>query len=108
MSMASPLPANWADILDEMHARLDQAIAAAQERTNHLNAPAAESTAAQVHPEWDAWQGRLNRLQGYLESAEQIAQSVDESLAREESALRESLSRLETLRQERGRHIPGV
>jgi hypothetical protein len=96
---ASPLPAGWMNVLDEVHMRLDQAIASTNARMAQM--PSAET--AQVmharHQEAARWHERLRRLNAYLESAEQVVQSVDEILKTEETRLREHLAKSATLRQ---------
>jgi hypothetical protein len=96
---ASPLPAGWMNVLDEVHMRLDQAIASTNARMAALtNIEAANFTHAR-HQEAARWHERLRRLSAYLESAEQVVQSVDELLQSEEMGLREHIAKSTTLRQ---------
>ncbi|MBI2805332.1 MAG: hypothetical protein HYX68_10185 [Planctomycetes bacterium] len=98
-SATSTLPAHWSAILDEMHLRLDHAIASASERVENTASVDHQPFARQTHLEIEKWCDRLARLRTYLESAEQIVQSVDETLESEERAIRENLSVASTLRQ---------
>jgi hypothetical protein len=100
-SKAKALPAGWTVILDEVQARLDQALTSVNARIDppheHL-----EARAPLRHQEIDQWNERLRRLSSFLESADQIVQSVDEALAKEETYWRYQLTLCETLRQKAG------
>ena len=98
-SKASPLPAGWMNVLDEVNMRLDQAIASTNARMAQV--PSADTTNSMLarHQEAARWHERLRRLSAYLESAEQVVQSVDEVLKMEETHLREHLAKSATLRQ---------
>jgi predicted nucleic acid-binding Zn-ribbon protein len=94
----STLPPGWANVLDEMHQRLDHAIAAANERLSH--APEALTDVAVARSEEIAkWCERLHRLSAHLEATEQIVQSADDVLQKEETALRQQLAKSTTVRQ---------
>jgi hypothetical protein len=96
---ASPLPAGWMNVLDEVYMRLDHAIAFTNARMTELpNSETTHFTQAR-HQEAARWQERLRRLSAFLESAEQVVQSVDETLRNEEARLREHLAKSGTLRQ---------
>lgn len=98
MASAS-LPTDWSKILDEVQMRLDQAIASANARMAQMpNAEPARFAAGRAD-EIARWQERLRRLSAYLESAEQIVQSVDEILDTEEKGLRNHLALTASLRQ---------
>lgn len=95
----STLPAGWSSILDEMHLRLDHAIASANERADQLTHLEPEGFANERRLEITKWCERLQRLSTYLASAEQVVQSVDELLEKEATHLRQSLVASGTLRQ---------
>lgn len=101
-TQARTLPAGWATVLDELQARLDQAITSANARIDQLSHANPVSHADERRQEIAQWSERLHRLSSHLESTEQIVQSVDEMLAREESHLRQQLAVCETLRQKVG------
>ena len=101
-SKAMTLPAGWCTILDEVQARLDQAITAANVRMEPMSHDNPQSLADARRQEIAQWSARLNRLSTYLESAEQVVQSVDEMLGKEETHLRQQLATCETLRQKAG------
>lgn len=92
-SSTSTLPPDWSNILDEVHKRLDNAIAQADARIAQAPQP------NETHLEITKWSERLQRLSAYLESAEQVVHSVDEALQQEESLLRRQLAASGTLRQ---------
>lgn len=96
------LPAGWSSILDEVHARLDQAIASTNARLESLPQANLESIAHARRQEITQWSERLTRVSAFLESAEQIVQSVDELLGREETQIKQQLALCETLRQKAG------
>ena len=98
-TQARALPPGWSSILDEMHARLDHAIASANQRIDQMPHAAANSDAHARHQEIAQWNDRLLRLSNYLEAAEQIVHSVDELLQREENHLRQQIAASESLRQ---------
>ena len=98
-SATKALPAGWGRILDEMHARLDQAIASADARIDQAPAAVPTSDCDQRLQELARWSERVVRLQSYLESAEQVIQSVDELLGKEESLLQQTKTACTTLRQ---------
>ena len=102
----SPLPPGWLHILDEMHVRLDHAIALADARIQQAPHFDADSLAVAHTQEIAKWSERLQRLHAYLESAEQVVHSVDEVLHREETELRQSIAHSATLRQ-RLAEMPG-
>ena len=93
------LPAGWSAFLDEVQARLDRAIAATNARIEQLPQVNAVSAAQGRRQEIAQWSDRLSRLSAYLESAEQVVQSVDELLHREESNIRQQLTTSQSLRQ---------
>jgi hypothetical protein len=95
----STLPAGWSSILDEMHLRLDHAIASTNERIDQLPHLQPEAFAQQQSSEIAKWCERLQRLSVYLQSAEESVQAVDEVLAKEETRLRQNLAASGTLRQ---------
>ena len=96
---ASPLPSGWIQILDEVHLRLDQAIASTNARMDEMSTHSAPNMAQVRHQEIARWHERLARLNTYLESAEQVVQSVDEILQQEETRLRNQMSASARLRQ---------
>jgi hypothetical protein len=99
---ASSLPEDWTKILDDVHIRLDQAVAATDSRIAqlpHWDLPACVGAKQQ---EITRWNDRLKRLSAFLESAEQIVHSVDEVLQREETQLRQQMTVAATLRQKLG------
>ena len=96
---AATLPAGWSSILDEMHLRLDQAITRADERVAQMPHFDAEAFGNERRQEVAQWTERLRRLSAYLASAEQVVQSVDEVLQKEETQLRQQLAASGTLRQ---------
>lgn len=98
-SATKALPAGWWRILDEMHARLDLAIASADARIDQAPAAPPATGCEQRLQELARWSDRLVRLQSYLESADQVIQSVDELLAREEAQLQLTKAACTTLRQ---------
>src|SRR5207302_2028541 len=102
----SPLPAGWVHILDEMHVRLDHAIALADARLQQAPHFDADSLAVTHTQEIAKWSERLHRLHTYLESAEQVVQGVDEVLQREEAEIRQRIARSATLRQKLAK-MPG-
>ena len=96
------LPAGWATILDEVHRRLDHAIALADARIAQAPQPDAETLGHERRQEIAQWNERLARLSAYLESAEQVVQSFDETLMKEETLLRQELAKSATVRQKMG------
>lgn len=98
-SATSTLPAGWSSILDEMHLRLDQAIASANAHSEKVGPADIDSMVGARHAEIIKWCERMSRLRQYLNSAEQVVQSVDEALAQEETRLRGSLAASAALRQ---------
>ena len=96
------LPAGWAKILDEVHARLERAITSANARIEQLPPVNPVSLAQERRQEIAQWNERLRRLSIYLDSAEQVVQSVDELLHQEESKLRQQIATSEALRQKVG------
>lgn len=101
-SNARTLPAGWSAVLDEVHARLDEAITSANARNANLPCSSAESLVSERHKEITLWNERLRRLSTFLESAEQTVQSLDEILKKQEAELRQQLAACETLRQKVG------
>jgi hypothetical protein len=99
---AKALPAGWSKILDDVQARLDQAVASASARMEQLPAANPEAPVNDRRQEIAQWNERLDQLSTYLAAAEQVVQSVDELLLREESHLRQQLATCETLRQKAG------
>ncbi len=95
----STLPAGWSSILDEMHLRLDHAIAATNERIDQLPHMDHHALAQERRVEIAQWCERLQRLTAYLGATEQVVQSVDEVLANEETRLKQSLLACGTLKQ---------
>jgi hypothetical protein len=95
----STLPAGWSAILDEVHKRLDHAIAQADARMAELPPIEIEALGSERCQEINRWHERLSRLSAFLESTEQLVQSVDEALQREETLLRQHLTTSQTLRQ---------
>jgi hypothetical protein len=95
----STLPAGWSSILDEMHLRLDHAIASTNERIDQLPHLDSSALAQEQSVEIAKWCERLQRLSTYLASAEQVVQAVDEVLEKEETRLRQDLAKSGTLRQ---------
>jgi len=93
--MSSTLPAGWSQVLDEVRARLEQAIVAADARLAEMP-PEREPAQARSAVEWNE---RLQRLHMLLESAEQVVHSVDEVLHKEETHLRQQLALSTSLRQ---------
>lgn len=98
---AKALPAGWTTILDEVQSRLDEALTSANARIDPPHEPV-EAHAHLRRQEIDQWNERLRRLSAFVESADQIVQSVDEALAKEEGYWREQLKLCETLRQKAG------
>lgn len=95
----SPLPVGWMNILDEVHMRLDHAIASTNARMAEMPSAETDNFAQARHQDVARWHERLRRLSAYLESAEQVVQSVDEILQAEEARLRGHLAKSGTLRQ---------
>jgi hypothetical protein len=93
------LPAGWATILDEVHRRLDHAIALADTRIAQAPQPDTKSLGHECRQEIAKWNDRLARLNAYLESAEQVVQSFDETLIKEETLLRHDLAKCTAARQ---------
>jgi hypothetical protein len=85
--------------LDEIHLRLDHAIAATNERLERIPQGDAAATADARQDEIAKWCARLQRLSVHLDSTEQIVQSVDEILQKEETVLRQQLTKSASLRQ---------
>jgi hypothetical protein len=103
MSTQGPaLPADWSKVLDDVHARLDQAITSANARTEELPASNPASFADERRREIARWNERLDRLSTYRAAAEQVVQSIDDLLFREESRLRQHLATCAALRQKAG------
>jgi len=73
--------------------RLDHAIAATNARMHGMPAHEAANLVQARHQEVARWHERLRRLSAYLESAEQVVQSVDEILEAEEARLRQHLAK---------------
>lgn len=99
MSSAATLPADWAHVLDEMHLRLDHAIAATDKRLADAPIVDVHALAAERRQEIQRWSERLKLLSSYLDSTEQFVQSADDVLLREERILREQLAQTALLRQ---------
>jgi hypothetical protein len=97
-STTTPLPVGWSKILDEMHLRLDHAVAAADSRIAQAPHWDASTRLLEKHEEIAKWNQRLQSLGTFLESAEQVVHSVDEVLQKEETLLRQQLAAAETLR----------
>ncbi len=97
--IASPLPAGWIKILDEINLRLDEAITSTNARMAQTLSLEATGVAAGRQQDITRWQERLRRLSAFAESAEQVVQSVDEILHGEEARLRIQLATSLTLRQ---------
>jgi hypothetical protein len=98
---AKALPPGWTAILSEVQTRLDQALASVNARIDPPAEPH-ESNVQARRQEIDQWNERLRRLSTFLESADQIVQSVDEVLQKEENHWREQLALCDTLRQKAG------
>ena len=98
-AQASTLPPGWSTILDEVHLRLDRAITLADARMAQLPHLDAATLGHERRQEIAKWSERLQRLHTYLETADQVVQSVDELLQKEETALRRHLTSSGTLRQ---------
>jgi hypothetical protein len=98
-SATATLPAGWVQILDEMHKRLDHAVALADARITQFPAHFADVAIEERRQEIAQWSDRLRRLSDYLESADTVVQSVEDVLAQEEASLRGQLANSETLRQ---------
>lgn len=79
--------------------RLDHAIAMADERIAQIQTVSEESLVTGHLDEVAKWTDRLDRLNTYLESAEQVVQSVDELLGHEEAMLRNHLAGTHALKQ---------
>ena len=100
MSMeTSTLPPDWSQIVDQMHLRLDHAIAQADARIAQVPHLDAATIGHERRLEIAKWSERLQRLSDYLASAEQSVHSVDEVLQKEELLLRHQLAANGTLRQ---------
>jgi hypothetical protein len=93
------LPTGWSKILDDVQERLDQAIASANARIELMDTYHAKLSSGMREQEVAQWSDRLQRLQTYLESAEQVVASVDQLLAKEETQLRQTQIACTTLRQ---------
>jgi hypothetical protein len=93
------LPAGWMQILDDVQARLDHAVSLANARIDALPDVQPTSLCADRLLDITQWGERLNRLSNYLDSAEQIVQSVDEILHAEAERLKATQAAAETLRQ---------
>jgi uncharacterized protein (DUF3084 family) len=98
-STTTPLPVGWSKILDEVHLRLDHAVAAADARIAQMPHFDVLPRWHEKHQEIAKWNERLQRLSTFLESAEQVVHSVDEVLQKEETLLRQHLAATGTLRQ---------
>jgi hypothetical protein len=96
------LPAGWSKVLDEVQARLDQAVTSANARLEALPPGNPESLADERRHAVAQWNERLHRLSNFLDATEQVVQSVDELLLKEEARLRQQLAACETLRQKAG------
>ncbi len=100
MSQATKaLPAGWAQVLDDVQARLDHAVARANARIDELSKTSAAAPCRDRALDTVDWGERLQKLRTFLESAEQVVQSVDEILHKEVTRLREKQATCETLRQ---------
>ncbi|HZZ81047.1 MAG TPA: hypothetical protein VFE62_21275 [Gemmataceae bacterium] len=105
---ASPLPSGWMTILDDVHMRLDQAIASANARMDEMSMHSAPNMVEARHQEVTRWRERLARLNTFLESAEQVVQSVDEVLQQEETRLRNQMAASARLRQKLAQDANGA
>ncbi len=95
---AKALPTGWAKVLDDVHTRLDQAVSSATKRMEELPPGNPDSLTHERRQEVARWKERLDRLSTFLEATEQVVQSVDDLLLKEESRLRQQLAIGETLR----------
>jgi hypothetical protein len=99
LAETSTLPPGWSTILDEVQQRLDRAITLADARMAQMPHLAEATFGEERRQEIAKWSERLQRLHAYLEGPDQVVQSVDELLQKEESSLRQHLSRSGSLRQ---------
>ena len=93
------LPAGWMQLLDDVQARLDHAVSLANARIDALPDAEPISLCADRLQEIAHWSACLQRLSSYLDSAEQVVQSVDEILHEEAARLKNTQIAGETLRQ---------
>jgi hypothetical protein len=97
MSVATKsLPAGWPKILDEVNLRLSSALASIDPE---IELPTPVLTSRDRLHELARWSERLTRLTAHLEAAEQIVQSVEESLHQEETRMRQLQAACGTLTQ---------
>lgn len=83
--MPQTLPAGWTDILDAIHRRIAETIAAADARLQ--SAPTLEPTSlAQPQPEWDRWHDGLAER---LRATEALIEQTDALLAAEEALVKQ-------------------
>jgi hypothetical protein len=99
---AKALPAGWSKVLDDVHVRLDQAIALANARMEAMPTTGTTAAAPDRRADIAQWVERLDRLGELLTSADQVVQSVDELLHREQTAMEQQLAACKTLRQKAG------
>jgi hypothetical protein len=93
------LPSEWAHILDDVSARLETAVRAADERTASLPAPDVTSAEAVRQGELTALTERLHGLRERGEQARALVDEVDGALQEGEALLRGFLGRAESARQ---------
>jgi hypothetical protein len=96
---ASPisLPETWAKILERIDARLEEAIAAADERAATLPSPGEESPTADRRAELAELAARLGAVSERATRAQALAADVDLALAVSEDGLHFRLAETEAL-----------
>jgi hypothetical protein len=94
----SPLPSDWGTILDQIHERLREATAAAQERADALPAEPPADISPDRRKDLDELAPRLQRLAAGAEAAGDLAAEADQALVAGEEALRRQLDAAESVR----------
>ncbi len=99
MESESLLPAGWADVLDEIHLRLDRIITEADARILDMPAFDAQPMVAERRAEIAQWNDRLERLSEFMASSEAGVQAIDDTLAVEETHARDRVETCGRLQQ---------
>ncbi len=88
----APLPIGWIDVLDEIHRRLDESIAAADGRLREAETFETPSLLAERSAEIAQWNDRLRRLSSFIESSDAGIRAIDDALAAEETRARQDVA----------------